>query len=115
MRSISRHITPLVIDSLGRGHTHTHTQARIPTIRTGSILRNQARAGLRPAHAWFNNHVHKFKNLFSQSDVKGKEIIIISLTNTTQNDSKNLLLQEVTDVVQVHYFKYILDYICSCM
>ena len=25
MRSISRHIMPLVINSLGRGHTHTHT------------------------------------------------------------------------------------------
>ena len=37
---------------LGRGHTHT--QARIPTIRTGSILRNQAHAGHRPARTWFN-------------------------------------------------------------
>ena len=36
---------PLVIDSLGRGHTH----ARIPTICTGSILRNQA---LWPARPW---------------------------------------------------------------
>ena len=34
----------------------------------------------------------------------GKENIIISLTNTTQDDSKKLLLQEATDVVQVHYF-----------
>ena len=34
--------TRLVINSLGRGHTH----ARIQTIRTGSILRNQTRAGL---------------------------------------------------------------------
>ena len=25
MESISRHITPLVINSLGGGHTHTHT------------------------------------------------------------------------------------------
>ena len=25
MRSISHHITPLVINSLGCGHTHTHT------------------------------------------------------------------------------------------
>ena len=29
-------------------HTHTHTH-----IRTEVILRNQARAGLRPARAWF--------------------------------------------------------------
>ena len=43
MESISRHITPLVINSLGGGHTHTHTQTQthIQTIRTGSILRNQ--------------------------------------------------------------------------
>ena len=47
----------LVIDSLGRGHTHTHTQARIPTIRTRSILRNQACAGLWLARAWFNNEL----------------------------------------------------------
>ena len=46
---------PLVINSLGRGHTHTHT--RIQTIRTGSILRNQACAGLRPVRAWFDNIV----------------------------------------------------------
>ena len=48
---------PLVINSLGRGHTHAHTRTRIPTIRTGSILRNQARASLRPARAWFKNYV----------------------------------------------------------
>ena len=38
------HITLLVINSLGGRHTHTqtHTQMCIPTIRTGSILRNQA-------------------------------------------------------------------------
>ena len=81
MRSVC-HITPLVINSLGGGHTHarahahthtrthtvhthanihthtpqththththTHTYTHIQTIRTGSILRNQARA-------WFKN------------------------------------------------------------
>ena len=39
----------LVISSLGRGHT------RIPTIRTGSVLRNQACAG--PVCAWFKNNL----------------------------------------------------------
>ena len=55
MRFISRHITPLVINSLRRGHTHTHThtRTRIPTIRTGSILRNQAHIGRRSARTWF--------------------------------------------------------------
>ena len=42
---------PLVINSPGRRHTHTytHTQTRIPTIHTGSFLRNQA------PRAWFKN------------------------------------------------------------
>ena len=59
MESILCHIMPLVINSLGGGHTHTHThthtQTHIQTIRTGPILGNQARAGLRPARAWFKN------------------------------------------------------------
>ena len=54
---------PLVINSLGNGHTHSH--ARIPTICTGSILRNQADAGCRPACAWFKN-VLKPINLANQ-------------------------------------------------
>ena len=32
---------------------HTHAHARIHTIHTGSILRNQVRVGLWPEHAWF--------------------------------------------------------------
>ena len=51
MGSISHQITLLVINSLGGGHTHTHAYRRS---RTEVILRNQARAGLWPAHAWFN-------------------------------------------------------------
>ena len=38
-------------------HTHTHTHTYI---RTEVILRNQARAGLRPARAWFNNEHHDY-------------------------------------------------------
>ena len=53
------HITPLVINGLGGGHTHTdthtnthtNTHIHIQTIRTGSILRNQVRA-------WFNKLSH---------------------------------------------------------
>ena len=37
------------------GYTLKH--ARIPTIRTGSILRYQACTSLRPACAWFNNNL----------------------------------------------------------
>ena len=68
MRSISCHITPLVINSLGHGHTHTQT--RIPTIRTGSILRNQAHAGLWPACAWLKTEKKNLLNsmaLFASS------------------------------------------------
>ena len=56
MGSISRHITPLVINSLGGGHTHTQTHTHTD-VRTETISRNQARAGLRPARAWFNNRI----------------------------------------------------------
>ena len=48
---------PLVIDSLGHGHTHTRTQARIPTIRTGSILRKG------PARAWFKNTQNRIESI----------------------------------------------------
>ena len=40
-RSISHHITPLVINGLGGGHTHTHTHT---DAQTKAISRNQARA-----------------------------------------------------------------------
>ena len=48
MRSISHHITLLVSNNLGHGHTdtHMHTQTQVPMICTVSILRNQAQAGL---------------------------------------------------------------------
>ena len=52
---ITPQITPLVIHSLGGGHTHTHAY-----IRTEVILRNQARAGLRPARAWFKKASYKY-------------------------------------------------------
>ena len=46
MRSISHHITLLVSNNLGHGHTHAHKRRHIPMIRTVSILRNQAQADL---------------------------------------------------------------------
>ena len=61
MKFISCHIMPLVINILGRRHTHTcthtHTQTRILMIRTGSILGNLVCASLWPACAWFKNSV----------------------------------------------------------
>ena len=65
MGSISHHITPLVINSLGGRHTHTQTHTRKHThanthtrilSRTEAILKNQAHAGLWPACTWFKNH-----------------------------------------------------------
>ena len=43
---------PLVINSLGGVHTQTCTHT---DIRTETVLRNQASAGLLPAHVWFND------------------------------------------------------------
>jgi len=50
--SISHHIMPLVINSLGGRYTHTHTN--ILTSRTKAISRNQSCAGLWLPCAWFN-------------------------------------------------------------
>ena len=71
---ITPQITPLVIHSLGGGHTHTHihthththTHTRILTSRTKAILRNQARAGLRPARAWFKK-IYLFYSIFANN------------------------------------------------
>jgi len=53
--SISHHIMPLVINSLGGGHTHTHTHTCILILWTKAISRNRSCAGLRLACAWFKN------------------------------------------------------------
>ena len=54
MGSISHHITPIVINSLKGGHTHTNTHAYRRS-RTEAILRNQARTSLQPMHASLKN------------------------------------------------------------
>ena len=77
MRSISHHIKSLVINSLGRGHT------RIPTIYTGSILRNQA-------HAWFNNdniYTHTYIYVVYVTKV-AKRGLIHAITNIYECDFK---------------------------
>ena len=48
---------PLVINSLGGGHTHVNTHTHTQTIHTGSILRNQVLASLWPVHAWFKKRI----------------------------------------------------------
>ena len=47
MGSISHHITPLVIDSLGGGHTHTHTQTRIQKFADRSNSKKPGAPGLK--------------------------------------------------------------------
>ena len=86
MGSISCHITPLVINSLGGGHTHKHTNTHTD-IRTGTISKNQARAGLWPAHAWFNdlsnlNYLasyvpHHRNNYYKQVDIISDAVNIV--------------------------------------
>ena len=56
MGFISRHIMPLVINNLRGRHTHMYTQTfahKHTDVHTEIILRNQAHAEHRPAHAWF--------------------------------------------------------------
>ena len=57
-QSYTVHITPYHATSYswprGRTHTHTHTHTHA-YIRTEVISINQARAGRRPARAWFKN------------------------------------------------------------
>ena len=56
MGSISHHIMPLVINSLGADtQTYTHTYTHIE-VCTEKIVRNQAFVGLRPVRAWFKNY-----------------------------------------------------------
>ena len=90
MRLISCHSTPLVINSLGRRHTHIyrHTQTHIPMICKGSILRNQAHAGFQLARAWF----------------KKQEFILQILTNSkpTINTSYVVSVQAVALVTSLH-------------
>ena len=70
------HITPLVFNSLGGGHTdthiHTHTDVRIKV-----ISKNQARAGL--CCAWFKNLMH------------GRNPFIMPKQKTGENDLHELL------------------------
>ena len=67
---------PLVINSLGGGHTHANT--RIQTIRTGSILRNQVRAGRRPGRG---RHAPGLKTIMYSTNLNfsAQNIILLSI------------------------------------
>ena len=61
MGSISCHITPLVINSLGANtQTHKHAYTHIQTSAQKHILRKQASARHRPAHTWFKTYLHNY-------------------------------------------------------
>ena len=66
MRFISHHITPLVINSLGGGHTNTHTD-----VCTETISRNQAA----PACVWCDRHAPGLKKI-AQNPAVLEQIVI---------------------------------------
>ena len=71
MRSISHHITPLVINSLRGGHTNKHTRI---LSWTEAILRNQVRAGRRLACAWFKKKATRNQEKLA-SKQEGKDYV----------------------------------------
>ena len=83
---------PLVINSLGGGHTHTHKHTQVYRYsRTEAILRNQVCAGYRPARAWFKKpKIEKLRF----SNFSGKTIL----------HKSSLFLQEscMQDLLTVH-------------
>ena len=81
MGSISHHITPLVINSLG-ADTHTRILSR-----TEAILRNQARAGHRPVCAWFKKH--------GPTNTLGYSPVISGQDQILYSTKDNLLFQKV--------------------
>ena len=67
-----RHYLALLIargaDTQTHKHTHTHTDVRMKVISS-----NQARAGLRPARAWFKNYSldkYNYGRLLMSFDIK---------------------------------------------
>ena len=83
MESISCHITPLVINSLGGRHTQTQTHTQTHThkhthtdVRTETILRNQARAWFKN-DAYYNNFMVKDVSLKGHIGRVGRHIKMI--------------------------------------
>ena len=79
-QSYEVHITPLVINGLGHGHTQT----RIPAIHTGSILRNQSCAGLLPVHTNKGIPGHSLGEPPKQVQAKVRVIALYSLDMMTE-------------------------------
>ena len=87
--SISHHITPLVIIALGADiQTHRHTRKHTNT-QTKAISRNQARAGLSPACAWFK--IWKTPLMSHYNDLVNKVWNSINFTKLVKTNFNHLL------------------------
>ena len=83
---------PLVINSLGGGPTHKHTHTHTD-VRTGSMLGNQARAGLRPACASFNDENTPPQHLASSKDaLEGLDICMRRMEQQEETTPQQAML-----------------------
>ena len=64
MRSVSRHIRPLVINNLGGGHTDTKTHVQV------SHRNNFKKPGMQPSRIWFNKHCGSYIKICTKIDLK---------------------------------------------
>ena len=98
MGSISHHITPLVIDSLGGGHTHTEVRGRKQFYET--------------RRAWFNNHsvMNEMNGLcfdsYTEANNKGvvfclRFLLLSTLTLCIIGEYNSSLLQHVNSMYEV--------------
>ena len=82
MGFISRHITPLVIKSLGGGHTHTHKHTHIQ-ISTQEQFQETRRAPATGRRAWFK----KLRTVFQVSKIPkqltSKVALDVAVSNTS--------------------------------
>ena len=75
MESISHHITPLVIHSLGGGHTHTHTHAYRHSRTEAIIVSNYSRKSLELIYKnFFSNRVINFWNQLPQYVIEADNV-----------------------------------------
>ena len=95
MGSISHHITPLVINSLGGGHTHTRTHMHTYRhSRTAAILRTSyfAYVGSFTDHAIHDHDESCFRSYRECSTQMLRDIIKYSLNECVSNYKLNAIL-----------------------
>ena len=77
--SISHHVTPLVINSLGadtQTHEHTYTYTDIPTEKN---LRNQVHTSLWSVRAWFKNIIDYSKLIITTMILYVSKIVMTDI------------------------------------